>query len=151
LIAARVRDLLEAPIRSAPARATGESDRLAALQPEELPAPPAPSKTAAPRTASALAPAGLVQATLGPPAVEDGIYCIQVAAYKELERATRFAEELQRRGYPARADSSDGYDRVLVGDFKTWRDAAAMEQQLKNSGYETWLRYVPAYERAAAP
>ncbi len=150
LIAARLRDLLGEEFPPA-ATSDAESVRLAVLQPEELPAPPPSAKPpTAPQTAGLSRPNGGAEAALRPSVAEDGIYCIQIAAYKELARATRLAAELQRLGYPARADSSAGFDRVLVGDFKTWRDAAAMEQQLQSDGYETWLRFVPAYERTAA-
>jgi cell division septation protein DedD len=152
LIAARLRDLLEETIRPASLPAALDGDRLAVLRPEDLPAsPPAPKQQrSAPLVAELPGPATPVETALRPSAAEDGIFCIQIAAYKELDRATRLAAELQQQGYPARADSTDGYDRVLVGDFKSWRDAASMAQQLKSAGYETWLRYVPAYERAAA-
>ena len=65
-------------------------------------------------------------------------------------RAAGLAMDLERHGFSAWVASGDGYERVLVGEFKTWTEATAMERDLRNAGFETWVRRVPSYQRAAA-
>jgi cell division septation protein DedD len=140
--------------------------RLASLLPEDLPAPPPPVERASvpqggPQQAGApqaqnAAPAS--SAGQDAPAAEGvqrassgrGVFCIQVGAFKEIERATGLATDLERHGFSAWVASGDGYERVLVGEFKTWTEATAMERDLRDAGFETWVRRVPSYERAAA-
>ncbi len=101
----------------------------------------APASSAAPATS----PAQSVRREL----VARGLYCIQIGAFKDVERATGLATDLERHGFSAWVASGDGYERVLVGEFRTRSEAAAMELELRNAGFETWVRRVPSYERAS--
>jgi cell division protein FtsN len=151
-------------------KVAARAERLASLLPEDLPAPP-PLERASVQQADApqagLQQAGIEQTQNAAPAssagqdapVAEGVqrassgrgaFCIQVGAFKEIERATGLATDLERHGFSAWVASGDGYERVLVGEFRTWTEATAMERDLRNAGFETWVRRVPSYERAAA-
>jgi cell division septation protein DedD len=137
------------------------AERLASLLPEDLPAPPPPVQQAVVQQAvvsQAQNAAPASSAGQAVPAAESvqrasagrGAFCIQVGAFKEIERATGLATDLERHGFSAWVASGDGYERVLVGEFKTWTEATAMERDLRNAGFETWVRRVPSCQRASA-
>ena len=45
--------------------------------------------------------------------------------------------ELTEMDFPARVEQSNGFFRVMVGNYGTLDEATAMEQRLKRAGYQT--------------
>lgn len=51
--------------------------------------------------------------------------------------ANNLKNELTEMDFPARVEQSNGFFRVMVGNYGTLDEATAMEQRLKRAGYQT--------------
>lgn len=71
---------------------------------------------------------------VGSPIISTEIFSIQVAAFKDYARATELHNFIISKGYPARIDyqtkSADKLYRVLVGNFKTEKEARTFADRL---------------------
>lgn len=67
------------------------------------------------------------------------LYKVQVGAFMNQELAKRMAEQLEYQGFPAYIEYSDGLYRVIVGVFAQLDNAVAMEQTLREAGYNTFI------------
>ena len=70
-------------------------------------------------------------------AVREAYYRVQVGLYRNNQNAERLLEELLAQDFPAYIDNVGEYIRVLVGGYGDLNDAVAMEQRLRQAGYDT--------------
>lgn len=64
---------------------------------------------------------------------------MQVGLFRNNANAQRFLEELLAQDFPAFIDNVGEYNRVLVGGYGNLNDAVAMEQRLRQAGYDTLI------------
>lgn len=64
-------------------------------------------------------------------------YTVQTGAYRNRANAERLVNELKALDFPADIAEGDRLFRVTVGAFSTLDEAAAMEQKLRQAGYQT--------------
>lgn len=64
-------------------------------------------------------------------------YSVQTGAFRNQMYARNLQDELMEMDFPARIEQTDGFYRVLVGDFRTLDEAGRLEQRLKRAGYQT--------------
>lgn len=64
---------------------------------------------------------------------------IQVGAYQNRPLADHQLEQLQSEGFPAFLVYEDGFYKVRVGAFLDLDNAAQMERDLRNQGYNTFI------------
>jgi len=75
-----------------------------------------------------------------------GDYTVQVAALSSRPKADELTGKLAGEGFPSARiapDAGDDLNRVWVGAFATRAEAAAMAEQLKGKGYNTYVRTMP--------
>lgn len=65
------------------------------------------------------------------------VYHVQTGAFRNPTYANRLLNELLEQDFPAAIVESDGFFRVVVGNFDALEEAAMMEQRLKRAGYPT--------------
>jgi cell division septation protein DedD len=76
----------------------------------------------------------------------DGIYTVQVGAFKESESAKRLVDRLKKEGFEAeyrRADGAAGLYKVRVGSFASLADARGIAAKLESK--EGLKPYVTSY------
>lgn len=66
-----------------------------------------------------------------------GRYKVQTGAFRNEVYANNLRNELTEMDFPARVEQSNGFFRVMVGNYGTLDEATAMEQRLKRAGYQT--------------
>lgn len=71
-------------------------------------------------------------------------YQIQVGAYQNQALAERQAGRLEAQGFPAFIVYEDGLYKVRVGAFLNLDNAAQMERNLRDYGYNTFMVLAPA-------
>lgn len=64
-------------------------------------------------------------------------YSVQTGAFRNQMYARNLQNELMEMDFPARIEQTDGFYRVLIGDFRTLDEASRLEQRLKRAGYQT--------------
>ena len=64
-------------------------------------------------------------------------YKVQTGAFRNEVYANNLKNELTEMDFPARVEQSNGFFRVMVGNYGTLDEATAMEQRLKRAGYQT--------------
>lgn len=64
-------------------------------------------------------------------------YKVQTGAFRNEVYANNLRNELTEMDFPARVEQSNGFFRVMVGNYGTLDEASAMEQRLKRAGYQT--------------
>lgn len=64
-------------------------------------------------------------------------YGVQVGLYRYESNARYMEEQLEEQGYPAIVRWEDPYYAVVVGDEASLEDAAALQAQLRQEGYDT--------------
>lgn len=64
-------------------------------------------------------------------------YKVQTGAFRNEVYANNLRNELTEMDFPARIEQSNGFFRVMVGNYGTLDEATAMEQRLKRAGYQT--------------
>ncbi len=64
-------------------------------------------------------------------------YKVQTGAFRNEVYANNLRNELTEMDFPARVEQSNGFFRVMVGNYGTLDEATAMEQRLKRAGYQT--------------
>ena len=69
--------------------------------------------------------------------VIEGMYSVQVGAFRNQNYARLLQEELMEMDFPARIERGEGFYRVRVGNYKDLNEAIRMEQRLKRAGYQT--------------
>ena len=69
--------------------------------------------------------------------VIEGMYSVQVGAFRNQNYARLLQEELMEMDFPARIERGEGFYRVRVGNYKDLNEAIHMEQRLKRAGYQT--------------
>ena len=135
----------ERPVTAAPPadRPTPAAPGAAAAPSPNAPASsPAPPAAALPSPAPPPAPPSTESTTppaSGPPAAFE----IVVASFRTMTRASQVATELEALGQPVRQRTSDGWEQVLAGPFKTREAAEQAQAKLDQAGY-TGTQIVPA-------
>ncbi len=130
----------EPPVTAAPPadRPATDAPPTAAATPPE----PAPS----PATPAAALPSPAPQSTESTPPPPSGppvAFEIVVASFRTMTRASQVATELEALGQPVRHRTSDGWEQVLAGPFKTREAAEQAQTKLDQAGY-TGTQIVPA-------
>lgn len=74
------------------------------------------------------------------PAVSDGLYVVQLGAYRVLENALDMAASAGDLGHHVRIDLIDGLHRVNAGPFATREEAARMRRVLMQNGLEAFVQ-----------
>ena len=81
-----------------------------------------------------------------PPAASVGQFTIQVGALSQRKEASQMLIRLKAKGYDGRLQlpdaGGDDFYRVWVGEFSDWDQAHAVENQLKEDGFLTYLRKI---------
>jgi len=95
-----------------------------------------PGQTAAPETVS---PA----ATVVESGTRSGGLTIQAGAFTKAEGADSLAAQLRDKGFPSSIVSSQGVNRVYVGDYASRTEAEGALARLKNSGFSGYIRTMP--------
>ncbi|MCI9166633.1 MAG: N-acetylmuramoyl-L-alanine amidase [Dorea sp.] len=70
-------------------------------------------------------------------AVREAYYRVQVGLFRNNTNANRLLEELLAQDFPAFVDNVGEFNRVLVGGYNNLNAAVAMEQRLRQAGYDT--------------
>ncbi len=74
-------------------------------------------------------------------------YTVQVGAFTAEVDARQILVRLEAKGYPGalrHSSSQDPYYRVWVGEFKTVEEVGEMNELLRQDGFLTYIRKVPA-------
>ena len=73
-------------------------------------------------------------------------FTIQVGALSRRQEASRMLIRLEAKGYDGRLQlpeaGGDDFYRIWVGEFSDWDQARAVENQLKEDGFLTYLRKI---------
>ncbi len=75
------------------------------------------------------------------------LYTVQVGAFTAEVDARQILVRLEAKGYPGalrHSSSQDPYFRVWVGEFKTVEEVAQMNELLRQDGFLTYIRKIPA-------
>jgi len=74
-------------------------------------------------------------------------YTVQVGAFTAEVDARQILVRLEAKGYPGalrHSSSQDPYYRVWVGEFKTVEEVGEMNELLRQDGFLTYIRKIPA-------
>lgn len=80
---------------------------------------------------------GILDTLEGEDAPTTNRYKVQTGAFRNEVYANNLRNELTEMDFPARVEQSNGFFRVMVGNYGTLDEATAMEQRLKRAGYQT--------------
>lgn len=70
---------------------------------------------------------------------EEMLYRVNVGVFENKTYATNLTNRLISQGFPAYTNYNNGYYFVQVGAYQNLNNAIAMEQQLRNAGYSTYI------------
>lgn len=74
-----------------------------------------------------------------PPMEPEELYRVQAGAFRERENADNLLQLLENDGFPAFIVYQDGLYKVQVGAFSRLSNAIAMEREVREKGYNTYI------------
>ena len=74
-----------------------------------------------------------------PPEEPEELYRVQAGAFRERQNADNLLQLLENDGFPAFIVYQDGLYKVQVGAFSRLSNAIAMERQVREKGYNTYI------------
>ena len=74
-----------------------------------------------------------------PPEEPEELYRVQAGAFRERQNADNLLQLLENDGFPAFIVYQDGLYKVQVGAFSRLSNAIAMEREVREKGYNTYI------------
>lgn len=74
-----------------------------------------------------------------PPMEPEELYRVQAGAFRERQNADNLLQLLENDGFPAFIVYQDGLYKVQVGAFSRLSNAIAMEREVREKGYNTYI------------
>lgn len=74
-----------------------------------------------------------------PPEESEELYRVQAGAFRERQNADNLLQLLENDGFPAFIVYQDGLYKVQVGAFSRLSNAIAMEREVREKGYNTYI------------
>ena len=81
----------------------------------------------------------VLSAGIGMPVVSEELYRVQAGAFRERQNADNLLQLLENDGFPAFIVFQDGLYKVQVGAFTRLSNAIAMEREVREKGYNTYI------------
>ncbi len=73
--------------------------------------------------------------------VEEKKFYLQVGVFREKTNALKLAQELSRKGFPAKTIFEKKYTRVIVGYFDSARQARIVQKELRSAGFDSVIKW----------